>query len=157
MSMSEATEFPLQRFRICLWKTEIAVSMSRESHPNTGTIALQTIRQSFAAATLTLLLFTGSVGAQSLAGIIARTGLTQDDLGIMSRTAASLYATGEARVGSDAIWSNPATRAFGMVEVVSVEGECVRLAYRFQTRRRPTTQEVVTRRCRVGDRWVLAE
>lgn len=98
-----------------------------------------------------------SLEAQSIAGALARTGLVQEDINIMTRAGSTLYATGNARVGSDAIWSNPNTRAFGMVEVIAVQGACVRLAYRFQTRRRPMTQEVITRRCRVEDRWVLSE
>lgn len=95
--------------------------------------------------------------AQSLGRTLARTGLVQEDIDIMVRTGSTLYASGNARVGSDVIWSNPGTQAFGMIEIVEVAGDCVRIAYRFQTRRQPKTQNVTTRRCRVGDRWVLSD
>jgi hypothetical protein len=95
--------------------------------------------------------------AQTLGRILARTGLVQEDINIMVRTGASLYAAGDAEIGSDAIWSNPETRAFGMVEVIEIDANCVRIAHRFRTQQRPATQTVTSRRCRVDNRWVLSD
>jgi hypothetical protein len=97
------------------------------------------------------------VEAQSVLRTLQRTGLVQEDVNIMVRAGSTLYASGNPRVGSDAIWSNPKTQAFGMAEILEVDLECVRIAYRFQTRRQPKTQTVNTRRCLVGDRWVLSD
>ena len=68
--------------------------------------------------------------------MLARTGLVQEDINIMVRTAAPMYASRNAEVGKDVIWSNPKTGAFGMAEILEVDGDCVRLVYRFQTRSR---------------------
>lgn len=95
--------------------------------------------------------------AQSLGRALARTGLVQEDVNIMVQTAATLYASGDAAVGRDVIWTNPKTQAFGMAEITEVQGDCVRVAYRFQTRRKPATETIVTRRCRVGGKWVLSD
>lgn len=89
--------------------------------------------------------------------MLARTGLVQEDINIMVRTAAPMYASRNAEVGKDVIWSNPKTGAFGMAEILEVDGDCVRLVYRFQTRSRPTTQVVATRRCLSEGRWILAD
>ena len=83
----------------------------------------------------------------------------QEDINIMVRKASTLYAFGNARIGSDVIWSNRKTGAFGMAEIleVEVEGDCVRLAYRFQTRQQPATQSVTIRRCLTDGRWILSD
>lgn len=107
-------------------------------------------------AVVSVLLLPEGAQAQSFVRMLARTGLVQEDVNIMVRTASTLYAAGNPQVGRDVIWSNPKTGAFGMAEVLEVEGDCVRIAYRFQTRRRPATQTVTTRRCLADGRWILA-
>lgn len=106
---------------------------------------------------ISTLSFSESAQAQSFVKMLGRTGLVQEDVNIMVRTASTLYASGNARVGSDVIWSNPKTGAFGMAEVLDVTGDCVRLAYRFQTRRQSATQSVTIRRCLNDGRWMLAD
>lgn len=86
---------------------------------------------------------------------LARTGLTQEDLTIMMRQGGTLYTDRRATPGSDTIWSNPATGAHGLVEVITVSGDCVTLAYKFRTTRRPAIQTVETRRCLTDSGWVL--
>jgi hypothetical protein len=98
-----------------------------------------------------------SAQAETLGRTLARTGLVQEDINIMTRAGASLYASGNAQVGSDAIWSNPETQAFGMVEVLEVDADCVRIAHRFRTQQRQATQTVTSRRCLVDNRWILSE
>lgn len=95
--------------------------------------------------------------ANSILRQLSRTGLTQDDFNTMSQAAATLYASGNAVSGADTIWSNPETGAFGMVEVTSVEGDCVELIYKFQTRKQKRIRSVALKRCLVGNRWVLAD
>ena len=87
---------------------------------------------------------------------LSRTGLVQEDINIMVRTGSDLYRSGNAVVGTDTIWSNPATGAHGLVEVSSVEGDCVGLVYKFRARGRPAIQAVSSRRCLRNDRWVMA-
>jgi hypothetical protein len=103
-----------------------------------------------------LFLFPMGADAQTLGRMIQRTGLSQQDVNIMTSAGSALYASGNARVGDDAIWSNPNTGAFGMAEVLAIEENCVRMAYRFQTQRRPMTQTITIRRCLVGERWLLS-
>ncbi|MDE4146710.1 MAG: hypothetical protein P1U91_01920 [Pseudophaeobacter sp. bin_em_oilr2.035] len=91
----------------------------------------------------------------SIARQLARTGLTQDDINIMTRAGSELYASKKAVVGVDTIWSNPDTSAFGLVEVADVEGNCVTLVYKFQTSKQPSIQSVRLRRCLNDGRWVL--
>lgn len=110
-----------------------------------------------AACLVAALLTASGAQAQSLTRMLARSGLVQEDVNIMVQTAATLYSGGTAAVGHDVLWSNPATDAFGVAEIVEVQGDCVRVAYRFQTRRQPATQTVTTRRCKAGDRWVLSD
>ncbi|MDW4498470.1 hypothetical protein R5H30_10800 [Sulfitobacter sp. D35] len=92
--------------------------------------------------------------ANALLRQLSRSGLTQQDVDMMVRAGATLYADGRASAGDDTIWSNPATGSFGLVEVASVSGECVSLTYKFRTARRSAVQSVAGRRCLSGNRWV---
>lgn len=94
--------------------------------------------------------------AKTLLRQIERSGMTQQDLNIMVQTGSTLYADGRARPGDETIWSNAETGAFGSIEVTSVSGNCVRLAYKFKTRRHDRVQAVTTRRCLQEGRWILA-
>ena len=94
--------------------------------------------------------------AQGFIKKIARTGLTQDDINIMVETASDLYASGGAVVGADTVWLNPETDAHGLAEITEVAGNCVRIAYRFRTTRRPSLQTVEALRCLENGRWVLS-
>lgn len=94
--------------------------------------------------------------AQGFTTKLARTGLTQDDVNIMVAEGAQLYQNGGATVGSDTVWKNPETGAYGLAEVVEVEANCVRVAYRFRTDRNRTLQTVEIRRCLQDGTWVLA-
>lgn len=98
----------------------------------------------------------GQAGAESIAKTISRSGLTQEDVNIMTRAGASLYTGGTARVGDDAIWSNPGTNSHGMVEVTAVEGSCVTLAHRFRPANRTRTQTFESRRCLADGKWILS-
>jgi len=92
----------------------------------------------------------------SFARQLARTGLVQEDINIMVEAGSELYASRNAVVGNDTIWSNPSTGAYGLVEITSVEGDCVGLVYKFRTTRRNTTQTVQLRRCLIDGRWILS-
>lgn len=109
------------------------------------------------ATAISLVLPTLPASAQgvSIARQLARTGLTQEDINIMTRAGSKLYASGKAVVGVDTIWSNPNTSAYGLVEVAKVEGNCVTLVYKFQTSKRPSVQSVLLRRCLNDGSWVL--
>ena len=86
---------------------------------------------------------------------LARTGLTQEDINVMVQAGSTLYVGGRAQVGDDTIWSNPATGAHGMIEVTSVQGNCVGVDYRFRANDRKALQTVASRRCLSDGRWVL--
>lgn len=98
-----------------------------------------------------------TAGAASLGQILGRTGMTQEDVNIMVRAGATLYASGTPAVGADTIWSNPQTGAYGMAEIVEAEGNCVKIAYRFRTMRQPAVRTVTTGRCLVDRAWKLSE
>lgn len=109
---------------------------------------------------VTAFLCTFCVGTTSLAqGFVkqlARTGMIQQDVDIMVAAGSELYARGGATVGDDTIWLNPETDAHGMAEITEVDGNCVRIAYRFRTVRRPALQTIEARRCLENGRWVLS-
>lgn len=96
------------------------------------------------------------LAAQGLGRQLSRAGLTQEDVDIMVAEGATLYRNGNAAVGADAIWQNPETDAYGMAEISEVEGDCIRIAYRFKTTRRDGLQTVEIRRCLVDGNWVLS-
>lgn len=101
-------------------------------------------------------LLSGPVAARSIVDMMRRSGLTQEDVNIMTRSGATLYSGRSAVVGNDAIWSNPATRSHGMVEVTGVDGQCVTLRHSFRARGQQRTQELATRRCLTNGTWQLS-
>lgn len=94
--------------------------------------------------------------ANSVLRQLSRTGLIQEDINIMARAGRQLYVAGNARVGDDTIWMNPATGAYGLAEVVEVQNGCVRIAYKFRIRGKQNVQVVTVRRCPVEGRWRLS-
>lgn len=94
--------------------------------------------------------------AQSLGRILDRSGLDQEDLDIMEQTAATLYASGSASVNDAASWTNEQTESRGTVKITGVDGDCISLSHSVQTKREPATRTVDTRRCLIGDQWVLS-
>lgn len=95
--------------------------------------------------------------AQSIGKQLARTGMTQDDVNIMVDAASELFSSGNATVGADTIWQNPETDAHGLAEVVEVEGNCVRVAYKFRTTKQPNQHVVNIRRCLTDGKWLLSD
>jgi hypothetical protein len=94
--------------------------------------------------------------ANSFLRQLQRSGLVQEDINIMAHAGSELYISGKAEVGADTIWSNPATGAYGMVEVLALDGQCVRLAYKFQTSRFKEIQTLTAGRCLVDGSWILS-
>ncbi|MEM1351554.1 MAG: hypothetical protein AAGF27_04380 [Pseudomonadota bacterium] len=97
------------------------------------------------------------VAAQGFLQQLERTGLTQEDINIMVERGSTLYRSGGAQVGSDTVWQNVQTGAYGLAEITEVEGTCVRIAYRFITTRRNTLQTILVRRCLQDGRWRLSD
>lgn len=95
--------------------------------------------------------------AQGIGRQLARTGLTQEDVGVMVERGSSLYRNGGAQVGDDTVWQNPETGAHGLAEITDVEGNCIRIAYRFITTKQKSLQSVVLRRCLTNGEWVLSD
>lgn len=87
---------------------------------------------------------------------LERTGLTQEDVNIMVDRGAALYRNGGAAPGDDTVWQNTDTGAHGLAEITGVEGNCVRIAYRFITTRRTTLQTIEVRRCLQDGEWLLS-
>jgi hypothetical protein len=87
---------------------------------------------------------------------LSKSGLVQEDINIMARAARQLYVAGNATVGDDTIWMNPATDAHGMAEVIEVRDGCVRIAHKFHARGKRGVQVVTIRRCPVEGRWRLS-
>ena len=96
------------------------------------------------------------VYAQGIGRQLARTGLTQEDVGIMVERGSTLYRGGGAAVGADTVWQNPETGAHGLAEITDVDGNCIRIAYRFITTKQTSLQTVELRRCLQDGKWVLA-
>lgn len=94
--------------------------------------------------------------AQGFAKQLARTGLTQEDVNIMVAQGATLYKNGGASVGADTVWQNTATQAHGLAEITEVDGNCIKIAYRFVTTRQTSMQSVEIRRCLSDGQWKLA-
>lgn len=96
------------------------------------------------------------VQARSLADTLRRTGMTQQDIDVMSESAGSLYREGTPKVGQSVDWSNPDTGATGTSTLQSYQGNCATLKHVVVTPRRPEPQEFLFRQCRtaVGG-WAL--
>ncbi len=103
------------------------------------------------------LFFSTVASAQTIMQMLGRSGLTQEDLNIMSEAASELYASGNAVVGDDTIWANPKTDAYGMSEITEVTGNCVGIAQRFRVDPRSRTRTILVRRCLVEGKWVLSD
>lgn len=94
--------------------------------------------------------------AQGIGRQLARTGLTQEDVSIMVDRGATLYRNGGAQVGVDTVWQNSETGAHGLAEITEVEGNCIRIAYRFITTKQTSLQTLEFRRCLQDGAWVLS-
>lgn len=87
---------------------------------------------------------------------ISRTGMTQDDINIMTQTASEMYVGRSAIAGSETAWSNPATEAYGTAKITGVEANCVNIGYVFHTKSRPEARPMNVRRCKQDGKWIMA-
>ena len=85
--------------------------------------------------------------ANTLMRALKNTGLEQEDIDMMTEAGKSLYLKGSPSPGSTTTWSNPTSGASGIVKIVEVTDNCVRLAHSFKTDKRPQSQQYVSRRC----------
>lgn len=108
------------------------------------------------AASLAMVCAATSATAQGFLRQLERTGLTQEDVNIMVDRGSTLYVGGGAQIGDDTVWQNADTGAHGLAEIMEVDGNCVRIAYRFITTRRQDIQTIQIRRCLQDGRWVLS-
>ena len=98
----------------------------------------------------------GPLDARTMVETLRRTGLSQQDIDVMSKTAAGLYQTGTPRVGRTESWSNAETGAKGSVKLVAFRNNCAYLQHFIITTRRPTAQEFRFTQCRdAAGNWVL--
>ncbi|WP_428928118.1 hypothetical protein [Marinibacterium sp. SX1] len=94
--------------------------------------------------------------ARSMADTLRRTGLTQQDISIMTAAAAPLYREGTPKVGAESEWSNPDSGASGKSLLVSFADGCADIRHVVITQRRPEPQDFVFRNCKTADgSWVL--
>ncbi len=94
--------------------------------------------------------------ARSLADTFRRTGLSQQDIALVTTTANKLYRTGTPQVGRSAEWSNPQSGAHGTVRLASFRDNCAVLDHSVITTRRPEPQEFSFRHCKAADgSWTL--
>lgn len=87
---------------------------------------------------------------------ISRTGMTQEDINIMTQEASKLYVGGGAVAGSETAWSNPATEAYGTAKIAGVDANCVNIGYIFHTKSRPAPRPMNVRRCKQDGKWILS-
>ena len=112
------------------------------------------VRLGAAALALTLALSGAAVGQVNPFGRNAP-GLNKGDLDQLMTAAAKLYKASNPRVGRSAQWSNAKTGNQGTVDVVGVDGNCVRLRHRIKQKGVTDTKRFVVRRCRSGGQWQL--
>ena len=96
------------------------------------------------------------LAAQGFIKQLSRIGMTQEDVNLMVAAGAELYTGGNASVGDDTIWQNPQTNAHGLAEITEVDGNCIRIAYRFRTTKQKALQTMETRRCLTNGEWILS-
>lgn len=65
----------------------------------------------------------------------------------MQGAAAELYTAEDPQVGSETIWQNPDSGAYGTVELTAFDGRCAELRHLFAARGR-TPSVFVSRRCK---------
>lgn len=96
------------------------------------------------------------VEAASMADTLRRTGLTQQDINLLSQTGASLYRDGTPKLGTEKDWSNPDTGNSGKAMLVGLDGNCADVRHVVITQRRPQPQEFTFRNCKGADgNWVM--
>lgn len=96
------------------------------------------------------------VQARTLTKMLADSGLTPEDIDMMSGEAASLYTSASRRTGDKAEWKNDSSGAFGSVKIIAIEGKCITLDHVFKTRKNRDFQSTRTRRCQAADgSWQL--
>lgn len=105
---------------------------------------------------LSLVVSAGSASANAILRELDRSGMVQEDVNIMMRSAATLYSGGRAKVGDEVRWNNPASRADGIVKVGAVDGACVTLAHGFRPKGVGPVRALTTKRCLVDGIWVLS-
>lgn len=94
--------------------------------------------------------------ANSLARMLGDSGLTQEDIDIMTAEAASLYSPLSRKVGNMAEWENATSGTTGSVEIIAIEGKCVTLGHIFKTKKKRAAQSIKMRRCQADDgSWPL--
>ncbi|MAY48140.1 MAG: hypothetical protein CML65_23215 [Rhodobacteraceae bacterium] len=96
------------------------------------------------------------VAARSMADTLRRTGLTQQDINILSQTAATLYREGTPKVGAEKDWSNPDTGNSGKAMLGGFDGKCADVRHVVITQRRPEPQDFTFRNCKTADgSWIM--
>ena len=94
--------------------------------------------------------------ANSLTKSLRNSGLSPEDIEIMTGQAASLYTSRSLRIGDKAEWKNDDSGTIGSVEILAIEGNCVKLGHVFTTSKRNKPQRMKLRRCKDADgNWIM--
>jgi len=95
--------------------------------------------------------------AKTISQILQGTDIKPSDMEIIKHEASQLYESASKTVGDQREWSNPETGNSGLVEILDVSEQCVRLRHRITVKRATSNQEYLVRRCKNTDgNWRLA-
>jgi len=98
----------------------------------------------------------GGAEARSLADTLRRTGMSQEDINVMSEAAGVLYRQGTPKVGQSVEWTNPDSGTSGTSTLQSFENKCATLRHVVVTTRRPEPQDFLFRQCQTATgTWIL--
>lgn len=117
--------------------------------------SLNPMGRSLLAISMGLLLQTQSADA-NLSSIFKGKDIEPETLEIMGKTAEGLYTSSSKSVGDKKEWINEDTGTRGIVEIVELRDNCVKLFHYVEIAKPAKTREVAVWRCRTADgTWQL--
>ncbi|WP_146345853.1 hypothetical protein [Falsiphaeobacter marinintestinus] len=98
----------------------------------------------------------GAAQAQGVARIVGKTGLSPEDLAIMSENARKLYDVAAPQVGKSTDWTNPDSNAYGTTTLIGMADGCATIQQIAHPKGQDQALDIRSRVCRNAEgKWIL--